>query len=397
MSTSSARNVEILRSILKTDFTSKPSAEVQLLLEELEMLKETLDTSSIVAFTDIAGNITHVNDNFCTISGYSREELLGKNHRVVNSGLHPPEFFRDLWKTISSGKVWRGEIRNRKKDGSYYWVDSTIVPFTKTGPYQSRYVAIRNDITERKRIEERLTDERARALYSEKMASLGELAAGIGHELGNPIAAIQGRAEMLKFSVENNSPGLAEQALKTADSILSLTNRLAGILRSMNSLARESSQDPFLIQRLEPILENTLEFGREKFRKREIEVLLEDIDPDLSLECRDTQIIQILVNLINNASDAIQKLPERWIRVGAESKGELVRITVTDSGKGIPEDVRDRIFEPFYTTKPSGMGTGLGLHISHSLAAQHGGSLTIDPAHPNTRFVLTLPRRRPVS
>jgi len=397
LSTSSARNVEILRSILKTDFTSKPSAEVQLLLEELEMLKETLDTSSIVAFTDIAGNITHVNDNFCTISGYSREELLGKNHRVVNSGLHPPEFFRDLWKTISSGKVWRGEIRNRKKDGSYYWVDSTIVPFTKTGPYQSRYVAIRNDITERKRIEERLTDERARALYSEKMASLGELAAGIGHELGNPIAAIQGRAEMLKFSVENNSPGLAEQALKTADSILSLTNRLAGILRSMNSLARESSQDPFLIQRLEPILENTLEFGREKFRKREIEVLLEDIDPDLSLECRDTQIIQILVNLINNASDAIQKLPERWIRVGAESKGELVRITVTDSGKGIPEDVRDRIFEPFYTTKPSGMGTGLGLHISHSLAAQHGGSLTIDPAHPNTRFVLTLPRRRPVS
>ncbi len=358
------------------------------------MLKVALDTSSIVAFTDIAGNITHVNDNFCEISGYSREELYKQNHRIINSGYHSAEFFQNLWKTISSGHVWRGEIRNRRKDGTYYWVDSTIVPFTKTGPYRSRYVAIRNDITERKKLEEKAAEEKARMLHSEKMASLGELAAGIGHELGNPIAAIQGRAEMLKMGAEANSPQLQELAIKTADSILSLTNRLSGILRSMNSLAREGSQDPFVTHFLLPILENTLEFGREKFRKRKIEVILEKIDPELSLECRDTQIIQILVNLVNNASDAIQTLEERWIRVSALADGDLIKISITDSGKGIPEDIRSRIFEPFYTTKSAGKGTGLGLHISNSLAAQHGGSLAIDANCPNTRFTLSLPKRQ---
>src|SRR5687767_14044128 len=159
-------------------------------LRSLDEIRYALDQAAIVAATDHRGIITYVNDKFCEISRYSRDELIGHDHRIVNSGYHSKEFMRELWRTISQGSVWRGEIRNRAKDGSFYWVDTTIVPFLDGNGKPRQYLAIRYDISARKAAEAQLREQAA-------LAQLGQLAAVVAHEVRNPLAGLRASLQVI--------------------------------------------------------------------------------------------------------------------------------------------------------------------------------------------------------
>jgi PAS domain S-box-containing protein len=372
-----------------------PALSVEEQLERIEKevgdLRHALDQSSIIAFTDSKGTITYVNDKFCEISKYTRDELIGQNHRIINSRYHPKAFFVDLWKTISSGQVWKGELKNRAKDGSHYWVFTTIVPFLTKGGRPFKYVAIRVDITERKLVQKEAERQRAALAHSEKMASVGELAAGIAHELGNPLAALRGRLEFLKMQLESSTAG-PETASKTIVTAEGLCDRMSGIIRGMRSLSRDGTSDPFQKVSIGRIINDVFSFTRESFQKHGIKATIKEVDEDIQITCQETQISQVLVNLLNNAKDAVSALDEKWINVAVRDCGANVEVSITDSGSGIPKELVKKIMLPFFTTKPMGKGSGLGLSVSLNIIQSHGGKLHIDHDSPNTCFVVSLPK-----
>jgi signal transduction histidine kinase len=239
----------------------------------------------------------------------------------------------------------------------------------------------------------RLERERRAAQRADELANLGEMAAGIAHELGTPLATLQGRIEMLeqRLAVAPVDPGELRRSVRTLGQ---LGERMTRIVRTVRSLARDASGDPFEEVALAQVIRDVLVLAEDRLRKLDVSVRLGPVAEDLRVECREAQVSQVLLNLVGNAADAVRELPERWIRIDVRESRHAVEIAVTDSGRGIPAAIRGRIMAPFFTTKRPGEGTGLGLSISRALVEGHAGSLTIDPRSPNTRFVVSLPRRQ---
>jgi PAS domain S-box-containing protein len=348
-------------------------------VQQLGDLKRALDAAAIVATTDVTGRITYVNDKFVEISGYNRDELIGQDHRIINSSLHSKEFIRDLWRTIANGRVWHGEIRNRAKDGHYYWVDTTIVPFLddRGKPYQ--YIAIRADITARKAAEERLTHQAA-------LARVGQLAAVVAHEVKNPLAGIKGAIQVL---MSRRPRGDRELVVMTE--IVSRVDALNELIGDLILFARPRAPKLAPVN-VRSVLADAADMLRRDASAEGVDVTV--VADDLSIDADADLLRATLLNLLINASQAMSGKGRIALEVRAE--GAEIAIDVRDTGPGIPPQLRDEIFEPFFTTKAR--GGGLGLPIARRTAELHGGTLTLGcPPEGGTVMTLRLPLRPPAT
>ncbi|MBC7741776.1 MAG: PAS domain-containing sensor histidine kinase [Bdellovibrionaceae bacterium] len=365
------------------------------ILKRLEEHKFALDQSAIVAQTDAHGTITYINDKFCEISGYNRNELIGKNHRLINSHTHLAEFFKQMWETIRTGKIWKGDICNRTKSGSLYWVSTTIVPLLDSSGTPHQYLAIRQDITALKEAQQTIIDQQSQLIANSKLSAIGEMAATITHEINNPLGVILGRCEMMKTLLSQGDVDI-NNLHRLLDTIDVTAHRIDRIVKSMKTLSHEGQDDPKYKTFANTILTDLTDLFSEKFQSHGIQFTINNYDQNISFECRSHEIMQILVNLLNNSFDAVLGKDKKWIRIDVQKKNSEIEISIIDSGTGIKPDIVEKLFMPFFSTKRVLYGTGLGLSISRSLIQRHAGLLEYDSASPFTRFVITIPIKQPV-
>ena len=326
-------------------------------LKSLDEIRYALDQAAIVAATDHRGIITYVNDKFCEISKYPRQELLGSDHRIVNSGYHPKAFMRGLWTTIARGQVWRGEIRNRAKDGSFYWVDTTIVPFLDGAGKPRQYLAIRSDITARKQAEAQLREQAA-------LTNLGQLTAVVAHEVRNPLAGLRASLQILEQRAADG---------RDRDVIAAMVQRIDDLNDKVEDLLLYARPKP---PRLQPVDIGAL--------MREVahgaRVSTGNLCPPIDVSGGDSVLVladldMLRAALLNVTMNACQAAGNEPVEAMIEVHRGHCRIAVYDHGPGIPPDVRERMFEPFFTTRAG--GTGLGLAIVKRLVELLNGTISL--------------------
>ena len=337
-------------------------------LRHIENILDALDETSIVAITDVNGIITYVNKKFCEISKYSKEELIGRSHRILKSRHHDIEFFKEMWKTISSGNVWYGEVKNKAKDGTLYWVKPAIFPSLSKDGKIEQYISIRTDITEQKNITEKL-------VKSERLSTVGEIASRFAHDVRNPLSIILMAIENLQITHTFN-----ETQKKQIDHIERAADRIVHQVNGVLSFVRGQ---PLELSRL-----SLSEIISESIQMIKIPSSVKIVVPtkDIQLLCDKTQCIIMFNNLILNAIQAIDDSGVVEIKTKNTDKNTI--IYVIDSGTGISTENLDKIFNPLFTTKQR--GTGLGLSSVKSIIESHGGTITVESSP--TTFTITLPK-----
>lgn len=229
--------------------------------------------------------------------------------------------------------------------------------------------------------------------HTSKMATLGEIAAGVAHEINNPLSTMSLITTIIRKLSEAGN--LSSEALSTQLSRFeSCVERIAKIVSELRAFSRDSQRDSFEVVNIRDLIEQTLDLCHARFMSHGVELIVKEIPVELQAECRGSQISQVLLNLVNNAYDAVSSSAERWVAIEVLESGGEIEISVSDSGPGIPPEIRQRIMSPFFTTKPPGKGTGLGLSISSNIMSDHGGKLFFDESAPHTRFVMRLPKRQ---
>ena len=371
--------------------TQSAFKKLDISLLELEKISEHV----ILSITDSEGNIAYVSRGFCNLSKYSEDELIGKTHQILKSDYHSSEFFEKIWSTISSGKTWKGEIQNRAKDGSTYWVYCIITPIFDINKKIINYAFISTDITNEKELgkkvhvlEQELSDQNElftdqlktkseELVRSERLATIGTMSSRIAHDLKNPLTVIQTYADMLNTTIlETLSPTERDRWFRIQTSITDMQRIIEDVLDFARTTELKKHKTSLLkIVRL-AINHIKTPFG----------VQINIPDTDMIIPCDERKMEAVFSNLLVNSVSALDGPGE--VDIEFSSNKDSYIITVKDSGPGIPEQQLERIFEPLYTTKKT--GTGLGLVICKSIIEQHGGTITA--SNKPTTFTINIPK-----
>ena len=377
--------------------------------KDMREIINALDNSSIVAVTDKHGNIIYVNKKFCEVSKYSQNELLNQNHRILKSGFHSPSFYKNLWSTISNGNVWGGDIKNKAKDGSFYWVRTIITPFLDKEGKPVKYIAIRTVVSEEKLSEEKaikktqdikikklISDEKVKQLR--KMEKIkDEFVAMLSHELKNPIIPIQGNSEILLDSkiggkLTSTQKELIQDINKNASRLNEMVEELLDMqkinIKKMSFVYEEINARKFI---------STLFDNFSHILKRKKISNINSCDKKLLIQIDTNRTRQVLINLVKNAVDFLPK-KNAIIEIGCFKKNKIFVFFVRDNGIGISKENQKLLFKKFHkidTTCPREYGgSGLGLSICKGIVEGQGGKIWVESnVGKGSTFYFSIPHR----
>jgi PAS domain S-box-containing protein len=362
--------------------------------QDFSYLIEAIDEAAIVAVTDKNGIITYVNKKFCAISKYSDDELIGKTHRAINSHYHSEDFFKNMWQSITQGETWEGEIRNRAKDGTYYWVNTTIVPFMDQTGKPEKFIAVRYEITERKMAEEQLK------IYAKKLEvsnqELQDFASVAAHDLQEPLRKIQSFADRVKIKAKDVIPA---EALDYLNRVQASAERMQVLINDLLTYSRVTTKaKPFTQISLDQVINQVCSDLEIRLEQSHGKINFKHL-PDL--EADPVQMHQLFLNLLGNglkfhkpSTPPIIDITTQIDKKPAGYSGPICHIQIKDNGIGFDEKYLDRIFTIFQRLhgRHEYEGTGIGLAVCRKIVDRHGGLLTAksQPGEGAT-FIITLP------
>ncbi len=382
----------------------------------LEQYKSIIDISASVTKTDTNGVITYVNDAFCKMSGYTKEELINKNHNIIKHPDNTTDIYKKMWDTITDKKIWRSKLKNRKKNGDVYYESTVIAPILSKDDEILEYISVKQDITEiynqkevlKKRVEQevkknlKLHKEREEEkLLEEKFLVIGKMAAGITHEINTPLTYIKGNLELMSQDINDLDDSIKQKNYLQEDSktIIEGVNRIASIVESMREMASQARgmpQDSNVYASLITALVLSYNKGAN------ITVQGEPFKIGMSKEAHSfiapiqkQRIEQVFIIIVNNAIDALKvnkKFEERVFEITLKDEDEHIVVSFQDNGGGINEEILPKIFDPFQSTKVEG-GIGIGLNVAKRIMEDHNGKIIASNHAYGALFEVYIPKK----
>ncbi|MCF6200595.1 MAG: PAS domain S-box protein [Hydrogenimonas sp.] len=382
---------------------SQLNMEKEELSEDLKDLSAHFDKYVIASKTDLNGIITYASERFCKISGFKRDELIGKTHSVVRHPDTPKELYQKMWERISNDKTWAGELKNRKKNGGYYWVKAVVMPLYNHKGEKVGYTSIRHDITDKKKIqdlnktlEKRVAEEvrknrekQKQMLHQSRLAQMGEMISMIAHQWRQPLAAISSCSLAIALKAKLGKLD-KDTAIELSEKISEYSQHLSRTIDDFREFFKPNRGVEETTYK--SLVESALSIVDISLKNRGIERRV-DMRCESKLMTYPNELKQVILNLIKNAEEALveRKVENPVIEIVSYKDGESAVLEVRDNAGGVPDNIIDKIFDPYFSTKTEKNGTGLGLYMSKIIIEDHcKGKLTVENGSEGAIFKIVL-------